>query len=148
MNLRNTQPEHISTIFNSIREQIDFSGTTSRTKTEFADECNINTIVNRSKMSGVLPQGNRQPMFGDFSEVSDYTEAQTSIAQAQEEFINLPSDVRAKFNNNVADLLDFIDNPANAEEAQKMGLIPTPEVEHIPAETVVSEVAEPTESSD
>lgn len=115
-------PVHIRTIFNSMKVEKMFEGA-SRTKSEFAEEANINNIVRRANISGVLPQGQRQALFGDFSEVQTYEEAQTQISEANESFLHLSAEVRAKFNNNVADLLDFIDDPANKEEAITLGLL-------------------------
>ena len=140
----NTQdPVHISTIFDTMKVEKMFTGA-SRTKTEFADEANINNIVRRANISGVLPQGSRQPLFGDFSEIQTYEEAQGQITAAQESFLQLPAELRAKFDNNVADLLDFIDNPANEEEAISLGLLPEKEQ---PVSQVVNEApAEPIES--
>jgi len=136
-------PVHIRTIFNSMKVEKMFEGA-SRTKTEFADEANINNIVRRANISGVLPQGSRQPLFGDFSEVQTYEEAQGQIAAAEESFLHLPAELRAKFDNNVADLLDYIDNPANEEEAISLGLLPEKEQ---PVSQVVNEAqAEPIES--
>ena len=43
-------------------------------------------------------------------------------------FDNLPSDVRNRFNNNPAQLLDFVADPENKEEAIELGLLPKPEI--------------------
>lgn len=124
--------ETIKDIINSVevqerlRSTISFKDAPSRTKSEFAEECNINNIVGRAMKTGVLPSGERKPLFDDFSEVKDYTETQRIIASAEQNFMMLDAETRNKFNNNVADLLDFIDNPDNAEEAANMGLIEAP----------------------
>ena len=76
-----------------------------------------------------MPTGSRTPLFGDFSEVADFTSAQTLIAQANAEFEQLPSDVREKFGNNVSDLMDFLDDENNIDEAIALGLAPKPESE-------------------
>lgn len=123
-----TEPKHIKSVFDGIRSQIDFTNTRSRTKSEFKNEVNINTIVRRAQVSGVMPSGNRQPLYGDFSNSEDYTQAQIRIAQANEEFLRLPSDIREKFANNVSNLLEFIQDPENHEQAVELGLIPAPEV--------------------
>ena len=151
MRIYNKEPERINTIMERISPQLSFEGTSSMTKSEFADECDINNIVKRSIQSGVLPQGTRQPMFGDFTQVQSYEDAQKGIVQAQEQFLNLPSDIRAKFGNSVAELLDYIANPENQEEAIKLGLLPQPETTETPVVETTStleEVSENNESSE
>lgn len=113
----------------------------SRAKQEFADEVNINNVVKRvMQVGGELPQGNREPMFGDFSEVQSYQDAQNQIAQAKSEFEHLPLDVRSKFNYSITKLMDYLDDPANAEEAKEMGLTPVhPTKESTSTEETISE---------
>ena len=123
------EPQHIDEILERIPVQVSFKGTKTRTKSEFADEANINNIVKRCMNGAAMPTGSRTPLFGDFSEVADFTSAQTLIAQANAEFEQLPSDIREKFGNNVSDLMDFLDDENNLAEAQELGLAPKPESE-------------------
>ena len=123
------EPQHIDEILERIPVQLSFKGTKTRTKSEFADEANINNIVKRCMNGAAMPTGGRTPLFGDFSEVADFTSAQTLIAQANAEFEQLPSDVREKFGNNVSDLMDFLDDENNLAEAVELGLAPKPESE-------------------
>jgi len=141
MNIGNNEPQHISTIFESLKVEKKFEQPT-RTKSEFADEANINNIVKRAVRAGVLPQGQRKPMFGDFSEVKSYDEAQNAIVQAQENFLKLPSEIREKFGNNVAELLDYLDDPANKAEAIEDGLIEESTPEETQPETNSSDNSE------
>jgi phage internal scaffolding protein len=120
------EPQHIDEIIDRLDTSLSFKGTKTRTKSEFADEANINNIVKRCMNGGAMPTGSRTPFFGDFSEVSDFTQAQTLIAEANAEFELLPSDVREKFGNNVSDLMDFLDDETNLDEAIKLGLAPKP----------------------
>lgn len=120
------EPQHIDEILERIPVQVSFKGTKTRTKSEFADEANINNIVKRCMNGAAMPTGSRTPLFGDFSEVADFTSAQTLIAQANAEFEQLPSDIREKFGNNVSDLMDFLDDENNLAEAQELGLAPKP----------------------
>ena len=123
------EPQHIDEILERIPVQVSFKGTKTRTKSEFADEANINNIVKRCMNGAAMPTGSRTPLFGDFSEVADFTSAQTLIAQANAEFEQLPSDVREKFGNNVSDLMDFLDDENNLDEAVELGLATKPESE-------------------
>jgi phage internal scaffolding protein len=121
------EAQHISDVIDRLPVKVDFSGTKSRTKSEFAEEANINNIVRRCIAGAVMPTGSRPPMFGDFTEVQDFTSAQTMITQASQEFMQLPSEIREMFGNNVTDLLDFLDDPQNASEAIELGLLPRTE---------------------
>lgn len=91
------------------------------------EECDINTIVRRFGLTGTLPQGVRMPTYGDFTGVSDYREALDVIMQADDSFYAMPADVRSRFDNDPAKFVDFCSDPANLEEARKLGLAPSAE---------------------
>lgn len=122
-------PLHIDQVIERLDTALSFKGTKTRTKSEFADEANINNIVKRCMNGATLPAGNRTPLFGDFTEVADFSSAQILIADAQSQFELLPSDIREKFGNNVSDLMDFLDDENNLDEAIALGLAPKPESE-------------------
>lgn len=128
-----SEPRHIRDIFSEMAKvQVDFSNSQSRTKSEFKDEADVNNIVAQCiKKAIALPSGDRQPMFEDFSNIGTYQDAVSSVAQANEEFSHLPSEIRAKFDNNVQSLIDFMGDPENKEEAISLGLL----AEEAPVET-------------
>ena len=88
------------------------------------DECDINTIVRRFGLTGHLPVGVRMPTYGDFVGVSDYQTALHAIMDADEAFMAMPAEVRERFGNDPAAFVDFCGDPANMEEARKLGLVP------------------------
>ena len=94
----------------------------SRCKQSFRDEVNINTIVKRGLTHD--PSATRQPQYGDFSNGGDYKQMCDAITQAQSEFMQLPSDTRYRFNNDVGEMLDWVANPENHAEAAELGIIP------------------------
>lgn len=100
----------------------------SRTHQSFAKDADINNIMNRYKKTGVLGDpsisSQRVARFGDFSDIADYPTMVARIQQAQDDFMTLPATTRAKFNNLVENALDFIADPANADEAVALGLLP------------------------
>jgi phage internal scaffolding protein len=139
------EPQHIDEILERIPVQLSFKGTKTRTKSEFADEANINNIVKRCMNGAAMPTGGRTPLFGDFTEVADFSSAQTLIAQANAEFEQLPSNVREKFGNDVSKLMDFLDDENNLDEAIELGLAPKPEPEPKTIDETAHEAApEPT----
>lgn len=94
------------------------------TKQSFRDECDINNVMKQFERTGVIDGNNNlHPTYGDFSNVDDYHEAQIKIARATESFDALPVRIRVRFNHDPADLVDFMSDPKNAEEAKDLGLI-------------------------
>lgn len=94
----------------------------TRAQQQFKDECDINTIVERFGITGKMPEALVTPMTGDFTEVVDYQTALDLLRQADEAFMTVPADVRARFENNAGAFVDFVSDPANLEEVRKMGL--------------------------
>lgn len=112
-----------------------FCATPSLTQQHFKNDADINTIIARYNRTGYLvdplTQSTRQPLFGDFGDIPDFRDAQTQIALAKERFMALPSDLRKRFNNNAVELLDFLQDSKNLDEAVRLGLVnpPAPVVE-------------------
>ena len=117
----------------------------SRTSQAFAEESDINVIVNRFLKTGTLPPTFRAPTYGDFSGVSDYQGALNAVIKANEAFDQLPAGMRARFHNNPQVLLEFLSNPDNREEATKLGLLRAPEAPPLPLKVEV--VSPPSDAS-
>lgn len=118
----------------------------SLTKQSFKDECDVNRIVARAQKTGFMPSGERQPLYGDFSNVPDYREAQDIVIRANASFAALPAEVRKRFDNDPAAYMDFLSDEKNRDEAIKLGLLNTkPEKETAPTapETAPAPVSEP-----
>lgn len=103
----------------------------SETLQDAKDECDINKIIARHARTGlwsdsVAPPG-RRPQFDDFSSVADYQTAQNVLITAQEAFESMSAQIRKRFDNNPAKLLEFLEDVANREEAIKLGLVDAPE---------------------
>ena len=97
----------------------------------FKDECDINNIMHRFETTGQLPDLIKQnPQYGDFTEVPSYLDALNTVNLAETQFSALSSKVRAQFDNDPRQFLEFVNNPANQQEMVKMGLatepLPTP----------------------
>lgn len=94
----------------------------SMTQQAFAEDCDVNIILDRYMKTGELPKP-RQGVYADVSEVPDLTQAIQIVQQAQSAFDSLPSKVRYEFNNDPAQLLNFISDSRNKEKAIELGLI-------------------------
>lgn len=105
-----------------------------RAKQAFADECNINNIMERYAKYAVIDHVNRfEGNYGDFTGApGDYQEAMAMVGKAQDMFLSLPSKIRRQFGNDPGAFLDFASNPENIDELRKMGLAkyPTPPVDN------------------
>lgn len=96
------------------------------------DETDINVIVKRFGVTGVLPQRTLPPMFGDFSDVVDFRGAQDKIREAQEAFDSLPAEVRFRFQNDPAAFVEFASDEGNIDELRKLGLAKAKDPEPVP----------------
>lgn len=99
------------------------SGGPGKTKQASKDECDINQIMKRYAKTGQLPPGMGTGRYGDFSTYEDFLSAQIVVKTAEIQFNSLPAQVRQRFNNDPANLLEFVGNPDNLEEARKLGLL-------------------------
>lgn len=102
----------------------------SETAQEFADECDINYLVKRYAETGSyfenpLVSPTVRPEFADFSELdaSDYQSAMNLFVRAKNEFDALPVAIRKRFGYNPKELLDFLNDRANYDEAVSLGLV-------------------------
>lgn len=107
-----------------------------RTKQSFAEECDINHMLRTYQHGGRPPAVNRMAgRFGDFSQIPDLHSALNQVKEADYAFAMLPATLRARFNNDAGELLEFMADPANAAEAVELGLVdeeqPTPDPEPV-----------------
>jgi phage internal scaffolding protein len=87
------------------------------------DECDINVIVERFGVTGLVPQSPVSPTYGDFSGVTDYHSALNQINATMDDFMALPAQLRVKFDHDPVKLLEFLQNDQNRQEAIQLGLI-------------------------
>ncbi|WNK13740.1 MAG: internal scaffolding protein [Microvirus sp.] len=100
---------------------------TSLTKQSFADDCDINNIMRKYERTGVLDHvGMTVPQYGEYMGSMSYQESLNAILYAQDQFSDLPAELRARFGNDPAQLLAFVEDPANLEEGVKLGLFSPP----------------------
>lgn len=93
---------------------------------QFKEECDINTIVRRFGLTGQLPDDYRPPQSGDFTNVMDFQTAMNALTDANAAFMQMPAELRARFNNDPQRLMTFLDDDKNKDEAAKMGLLRPP----------------------
>ena len=115
----------------------------SLTQQQFKEESDINTIVDRFMKSGVLPNPINMPQYMDSEGIFDFQTAMNYVRQADENFMRMDAKVRARFNNSPQEFLMFFADPANTDEAIRLGLA-------IPQAVVETQVSatEPTSKSE
>lgn len=86
------------------------------------DDCDINIIMERFGQGLPVPVNLKTPMQGDFSNVKDYQESLNLILEANSAFMELPANVRYRFQNDPAQFLDFVSDPSNQDEAISLGI--------------------------
>lgn len=94
----------------------------TRTQQHFAAEADINTIVRRFGVTGVMPVSAKLPTYGDFTGIGDYQSALAAVQEANEAFAALDAELRARFKNDPAAYVEFCSDPANLPELRKLGL--------------------------
>lgn len=111
---------------------IDFSGCEKLVAVEFAQEADINFLLARYKNTGSLYtademiKAKRRPQFGDFTGIPDYQESLDKMREALSMFGDLPLSVRQRFSDDPVQLLEFLQNKNNLDEAVKLGLVDAP----------------------
>jgi phage internal scaffolding protein len=107
----------------------------------YKEECDINTILQKFNITGLLPENTLSPRYGDFTGISDYHTALNRVIAAQDEFDALPAQLRARFENDPAQLIEFLENSENRSEAEKLGLIEPAAAEVVEAAKTTPEKA-------
>ena len=95
----------------------------SRTKQSHKAECDINNIMQKYLKTGLAMHVREHGgQYGNFITSDDYHEGLNKILAANAAFLQLPSAIRSKFDNEPAKFLAFVQDPANHDEMVEMGL--------------------------
>jgi len=86
------------------------------------DETDINVIVRRFGLTGVMPQGVRTPTYDDFTGINDYQSALQAMQMANDSFYQMPAEIRSEFDNDPHRFVNFCSDPSNAEKLTSWGL--------------------------
>lgn len=120
-----------------MRVTLDCSVDAGRTKQEFKKDCDINRIVAKYQKTGIIDHARKFSGEYAFATGLDFQAAMELVKNGEEMFAALPSSLRNRFANDPAQFLDFVQDPANAQELVDLGLadpVPVPDVPPAPAE--------------
>ena len=116
------------------------------TKQSMKEECDINFIVEKYQKTGVVQHTREyEGQYGEFMSI-DYHEAMNQVTAAQEMFMSIPSDIRARFHNDPGEFLAFVGDDANIEEMRELGLA-LPDVSNVQHVTEDGTPTSPTPSA-
>lgn len=122
-----------------VRSSIDFldengEPAVGRTEQHHKDSTMIDTVLRKYDKTGLITHVNRATaQYGDFTTINEYQESLNLVMQAEDSFLELPSDIRKQFGNDAGAFFEFATNPDNANKLVEMGL----------AEAVQASVVEP-----
>lgn len=94
----------------------------SKTEQSHKSKCNINSIVAKIKRGAYVPP-NKVGTYGDFTNYQDFHTTKNRILEAEKKFMELPSKIRSRFDNDPGRLLEFLSKPENVPEAIEIGLL-------------------------
>lgn len=102
----------------------------SLTQQQFVEDCDINVLARRfGLIDAPMPVVPFDPAhYGDFTEVPDLRTALDLVNDAKNKFMALPAKLRERFNNQPGRLWEFVNDPENAEEAVRLGILQRREI--------------------
>lgn len=141
MKIRKAYDKHERQGFETVGESL--------TQQHFAKEADIKTIIKKHDRTGIISHVARGVAhYGDYSEVNEYREALDMVNSANASFMELPSDVRAMFENDAGAFFEFATNPANDEKMVELGLKEAPPSPAQPVQPVKQEKVAEADKSD
>lgn len=93
------------------------------TEQSHKNECDINYILKEYTRTGLIRHANENAGRYDDIAVQDFHEAMNIVSNANSMFETLPALTRKRFENNPAAFLEFVQNPNNASEMARMGIL-------------------------
>lgn len=96
---------------------------TIQSQTEDAD---INVMMRRFGVTGQINTSIVLPEYGDYSEIGDYRSALHQVMEAQKQFMTLPPQLRARYDNDPQLFLQAVASGEASDALREAGLIPTP----------------------
>jgi phage internal scaffolding protein len=110
-----------------VQKKFDAKKNPSLTKQSHKAECDVNTILKKYEKTGVINHVNNvAPTYGNFLNIEEYQTSLNKIGMAEESFDALPAKIRKKFQNNPANLIEFLSKEENKKEALELGLLNKP----------------------
>lgn len=121
LGLKIDDPEKDHLVIARTTEVKDFGK--SMTSQSSADAVDVNKLVARIEKGLPVMTSAGQPFYGDVSDLGGLQEAIIKVQEAEDLFMQYPALVREKFENDPVQLISFLEDEKNYEEALKLGLV-------------------------
>lgn len=97
----------------------------TRTQQQYKDQVNINNIMDRYKKTGTIAhiRNAASGTYMDLTEIPDLQGSLMQIKKAELAFLEIPAQVRLKFNNDPSQLITYLKDSKNHDEAIQLGLM-------------------------
>lgn len=86
------------------------------------DEVDINKIMKKIENGRMVNILQREPFYGDVSEFNGLQDAIMKVEKANGLFNDLPASVRERFANDPAEMIKFLEDDKNLDEAVELGI--------------------------
>lgn len=122
----------------------DCSDLPSLTRQEFADDCDINTLMAKYEKTGVINHfNNGVPQYLDIVGLPDLQMSHMLLQEASEAFMRLPAVVRREFDNDPMKFTAFASDEKNLDKMREWGLAPPAATEPPPQKVEIVNPAAP-----
>lgn len=100
----------------------------TRTDQTQKEQCDIKNIMKKynNNLNAVKPL--ERGTYADLTQLPTYQQSLHILRDAQNSFDSLPSNIRKRFSNDPQEMISFLADPNNNEEAHKLGLKIKPEI--------------------
>lgn len=116
----------------------------SLTQQHFAKDADVRNIIKQYDRTGLIANVARGvAQYGDYSEVNEYRESLDMVNRANDNFMQLPAEIRQLFGNDAGTFFEFATNPENDKKMIELGLKEAPIVIEETPKKAKKEAVEP-----
>lgn len=120
------------------RRVIEHNTEKTKTQEHHAKNADAASIVKKYGYQSSPFHTRQNGYYSDISEVPDLQTALQAVKTAETAFQQLPSEIRKKLGNDPTNLVDYLKDPKNTEEAIKYGLLNAPASAPAPVAVVIT----------
>jgi len=134
---------------NGQKKVVTINDLPSRTQQNFKDQCNINNIMKKYHVTGMVNHlNNKKGTYADLTQVKDFQGCLQTVIDAQASFMTIPSEIRKKFGNDPQALIEFLKDPKNKDEAIQLGLMNKPIIQEDTQKEILKELKKQSKNDD
>lgn len=91
---------------------------------QYKDSCDVNNIMKKYEQTGVITHLKaQQGHYADLGAPEDLLDAQMRVIRAQDAFMSLPAELRAKCDHDPSKFLKMLQDGSNDAELRKLGIL-------------------------